>query len=182
MALIKCPECEREISSMAESCPHCGYPIKTTTIKSAVSYNIILENCGYDYIKVIQKLRILLNCSLKEAKDYVDNVPSIIIRNVEYTKATALKNSLESLGARINIVDATGNKYVTEQIELDSTIRCFKCGSSQLSTDSKGFGLGKAAAGGLLLGPIGLLGGVLGSKKVMITCLKCGNKWEAGKD
>ncbi len=28
MALIKCPECGKEISSVAESCPHCGYPIQ----------------------------------------------------------------------------------------------------------------------------------------------------------
>ena len=42
----------------------------------------------------------------------------------------------------------------------------------------KGFGLGKAAAGGLLLGPIGLLGGVIGSGKIIVTCLKCGHKWK----
>lgn len=28
MALIKCPECEREISDKAEKCIHCGYPLK----------------------------------------------------------------------------------------------------------------------------------------------------------
>lgn len=28
MALIKCPECGKEISDVAESCPNCGYPIK----------------------------------------------------------------------------------------------------------------------------------------------------------
>lgn len=28
MALIKCPECGKEISDAAESCPNCGYPIK----------------------------------------------------------------------------------------------------------------------------------------------------------
>jgi len=27
MALIKCPECECQISSNAECCPKCGYPI-----------------------------------------------------------------------------------------------------------------------------------------------------------
>ena len=27
MALIKCPECNREISSVAKFCPHCGYPL-----------------------------------------------------------------------------------------------------------------------------------------------------------
>ena len=28
MALINCPECGKEVSNVAESCPHCGYPIK----------------------------------------------------------------------------------------------------------------------------------------------------------
>jgi uncharacterized membrane protein YvbJ len=27
MALIKCPECENQISDNAETCPNCGYPI-----------------------------------------------------------------------------------------------------------------------------------------------------------
>ena len=27
MALIKCPECGRDVSSSAKSCPQCGYPI-----------------------------------------------------------------------------------------------------------------------------------------------------------
>ena len=39
---------------------------------------------------------------------------------------------------------------------------------------SKGFSVGKAAAGGLLLGPIGLVGGALGKKKKTYYCQKCG--------
>jgi len=27
MALINCPECKKEISDKAESCPHCGFPL-----------------------------------------------------------------------------------------------------------------------------------------------------------
>lgn len=27
MTLIACPECQRQISSSATSCPHCGYPL-----------------------------------------------------------------------------------------------------------------------------------------------------------
>lgn len=39
MALIKCPECSKEISNTAVSCPHCGYginqaPVVTTRKKS----------------------------------------------------------------------------------------------------------------------------------------------------
>ena len=28
MALIECPECKKEISDSAASCPHCGYQLK----------------------------------------------------------------------------------------------------------------------------------------------------------
>ena len=28
MALIKCPECKKEVSDKAEVCPHCGYPLR----------------------------------------------------------------------------------------------------------------------------------------------------------
>ena len=31
MALIKCPECGKEVSSSAPTCPHCGYQLKKTT-------------------------------------------------------------------------------------------------------------------------------------------------------
>mgnify|MGYP001415186902 FL=1 len=30
MALIKCPECGREVSSIAKACPSCGAPIDTS--------------------------------------------------------------------------------------------------------------------------------------------------------
>jgi len=61
-----------------------------------------------------------------------------------------------------------------------SEITCPKCGANQLTANKKGFGLGKAAAGGLLLGPVGLFGGLVGSGKVKITCLRCGHAWMAG--
>ena len=31
MALIKCPECGKEISDKASACPNCGYPINVST-------------------------------------------------------------------------------------------------------------------------------------------------------
>lgn len=54
-------------------------------------------------------------------------------------------------------------------------------GSTQIAAGNKGFGLGKAAVGVVLLGPVGLLGGMLGSKKVMVACLRCGEKWQQVK-
>lgn len=34
MALIRCPECGREISSQARACPACGYPVEPGREKS----------------------------------------------------------------------------------------------------------------------------------------------------
>ena len=36
MALIKCPECGKEISSEAISCPHCGFPIKKKPLEDPI--------------------------------------------------------------------------------------------------------------------------------------------------
>lgn len=44
MALIKCPECKREVSSTAKNCPGCGAPIDTS---------IRCPKCGSTDTKVI---------------------------------------------------------------------------------------------------------------------------------
>lgn len=42
MALIKCPECGKEISDNARSCPHCGNPIRRNReVDSDISFNPI---------------------------------------------------------------------------------------------------------------------------------------------
>ncbi len=62
----------------------------------------------------------------------------------------------------------------------DEGIRCPKCGSSQLTANTKGYGAGKAVVGTIAFGPLGLLGGFIGSKKILITCLRCGHSWTPG--
>lgn len=73
-----------------------------------------------------------------------------------------------------------GESTYTPYVETE--VRCPTCGSTQVTAAKKGFGLGKAAIGGVLLGGVGLLGGFVGSRKVQITCLKCGNTWAAGSN
>jgi DNA-directed RNA polymerase subunit RPC12/RpoP len=58
---------------------------------------------------------------------------------------------------------------------------CPKCNSKELHSEQKGFSGGKALAGALLTGGIGILAGTIGSRDVNVTCLKCGNKFKAGE-
>ena len=56
-------------------------------------------------------------------------------------------------------------------------IMCPRCHSTNVRTGKKGFGLGKAAVGGLILGPVGLLGGFIGQNQIKFTCNSCGSTW-----
>ena len=56
---------------------------------------------------------------------------------------------------------------------------CPKCFSTSVQPFKKGFGIGKAAVGTLLVGPLGLLGGAIGKNKIQMHCLMCGNKYKA---
>lgn len=96
MALIKCPECGKEISDKAAACPNCGNPMN-------------------------------------------------------------------------------------QQAQQEEYVCCPKCGSRELHAEHKGFSGGKALAGALFTGGIGLLAGTIGSRDTQITCLKCGNKFKAGE-
>ena len=65
--------------------------------------------------------------------------------------------------------------------QVEEYLCCPKCGSRELHAEQKGFSGGKALAGALLTGGIGLLAGTIGSKDTQITCLKCGKKFKAGE-
>lgn len=64
---------------------------------------------------------------------------------------------------------------------MEDNIKCPKCGSSQISANKKGFSAGKAVAGAIVAGGIGLAAGGIGSDKVIITCLKCGHQFKPGE-
>lgn len=99
MALIECPECKKQISDNAISCPNCGYQVQ----------------------------------------------------------------------------QRTDNAYEGEYL------CCPKCHSKELHSEHQGFSGGKALAGAVLTGSIGMLTGTIGSKEVRITCLKCGHHFKAGE-
>ena len=64
----------------------------------------------------------------------------------------------------------------------NTEIRCPKCKSTNLHVSQKGFSGGKALAGALTVGALGLLAGTIGSKNIEITCLNCGHKFNPVKE
>ena len=54
MALIKCPECNSQISDQAESCPKCGYELhKKETTSSNVSNNFSTNKINFKYVLIV---------------------------------------------------------------------------------------------------------------------------------
>lgn len=60
-----------------------------------------------------------------------------------------------------------------EEQNANNHVYCPFCGGTNLVTNQKGFGAGKALTGAVLAGGIGLLAGFIGSKDIRITCLQC---------
>ena len=82
----------------------------------------------------------------------------------------------EELAVRTN----TPVSYVNTTPIENSPPACSRCGSTSITADKKGYGAAKGLFGAVVAGPLGLLGGFMGSKKVRITCLNCGHSWIAG--
>lgn len=71
MALIECPECRREISSEAISCPHCGYPLKK--IRDASQNDSVVN------VKIVQeekKKPEYANSEIEQYKKEIDDYKS----------------------------------------------------------------------------------------------------------
>lgn len=77
--------------------------------------------------------------------------------------------------------EAYMQSLVEKQKKAGEPVKCPKCGSTQISADKKGYSVGKAVVGKALVGNVGLAAGAHGSDKVIVTCLKCGHQWKAGK-
>lgn len=132
MALIKCPECGKEISDKSDKCIHCGFPLIETK-------NTICNINGKEYdlsfilefykeqpdgkVKLISNFMKMTNCGLKDAKDVIDK----ILETNEIPKVLILKQQ----------------EQVQESRTADNAIHCPYCNSTNVSKIS---GLSKASS------------------------------------
>lgn len=182
MALIKCPECGREVSDKAKACIHCGFPLEeslcafdSTPIEGSMN---ICPKCGRIYTQVF-------------CPDCGTNMVSIHMTQVEWVKQTNTREKSDKLHRQLcekyvinspvfdkDLYEARLQEEQAERDKMDAyhqaarraeanKPKCPTCGSTnveKISTTSK-------VVGGALFG--------LFSSNVRNTmrCINCGYKW-----
>ena len=67
-------------------------------------FDVILADFGMNKVNVIKTIREITGLGLKEAKDLVDNAPSIVASGVDKEKAEYIKYQLSNAGATVEIL------------------------------------------------------------------------------
>ena len=126
----------------------------------------ILNACGGNKIEAVKQVKELTGLSLSEAKDLVDKQGNVLSKPITVKNTPWPTSKPQSKRERI------------KENKQNGVACCPKCGSTSLSANKKGFGIGKAVVGAALTGGIGLVAGNIGAKKVWVTCLNCGHRWK----
>ena len=66
MALIKCPECGREISDKAKACIHCGYPMEVLTLENNSESNENSVKTNVSISKLLSDLSVVIKSFIEE--------------------------------------------------------------------------------------------------------------------
>ncbi len=84
MALIKCPECNHEVSSIADSCPNCGYPLARAKGDVTIELTKFIEPSGKqsnaDVVISHEGRTLWTGCSGKTATIYVNGPITVDIK------------------------------------------------------------------------------------------------------
>lgn len=168
------------------------HDIKVSEIQSARYTPASFNAAGYLYITDRKKEHVIPfnkknNDLIAELCGYLPSLPEN--QNIPQEGNLSLKDNfmLGYTGQAVNVntqPTAPKEKPLTKhqrikQNKKNGVACCPKCGSTSLSSNKQGFGIGKAVIGaGLVSNPIGLVAGNIHSKKIHVTCLNCGHKWK----
>lgn len=142
MALIKCPECGKEVSDRAPACIHCGFPFSeniSNTKQTPTFFKVILT--GYpkeQKLTLIKGLRLIFNMGLVDAKNVSESLPFELVKGLTKDECEELKKQLESYYGSVEIVADYNSKKHTSKIKQ---VRCPICGSTSISTAKRGYSI-----------------------------------------
>ncbi|MGL5260915.1 MAG: 50S ribosomal protein L7/L12 [Bacteroides sp.] len=67
------------------------------------SFDVVVTSAGSAKLKVVKAVKDVCGLGLKEAKDLVDNVPSVVKEGLAKDEAESLKKELEEAGAEVEL-------------------------------------------------------------------------------
>jgi large subunit ribosomal protein L7/L12 len=96
--------CEEEFGvSAAAAVVAAGPAAGAAAAEEQTEFNLELTEIGAEKIKVIKVVREITGLGLKEAKELVDNAPSIIKESVEKAEGETYQKQLEEVGAKVTL-------------------------------------------------------------------------------
>ena len=123
--------------------------------------------CGYCGAQIVA-IAVQNECIEEVSKEEVD---------LAYYRAS-LTMQQQALQLQQRELEIAKKQAEEQRRQYDALMKCPRCGSTSLSGNKKGYGIGKGIVGAAMFGPVGLVAGNLGAKKVIVTCMKCGHKFK----
>ena len=183
MALITCPECGKEVSDMAKMCPNCGYPINDPTVPDVEHDILVFKGQRYDFKEVMDYIRkntqpgqtpsmpvfrkigelveaTRIKLDVGDRKELVGYLRKF--HHVPDTEFVPSGNPFKYIDDKSNSMNINIHKAFEEE-QKKLIPKCPKCGSTSITTGSRGYSL---------------FTGFLGSGKTVNRCGNCGYKWE----
>ena len=124
MALIKCPECGKDVSDTTSRCIHCGYSLtkprlaeykaeegkeNLTTVSINDGYDVMIVDYVGNKSRVVSSLAHILNCSTSEARAHLESAPAYLFTDVDESDGQAICRLLQNAGIRAGLYDPDGN-------------------------------------------------------------------------
>ena len=150
--VLYCSKCGKENTAGSLFCGYCGNPFTFITSDKKENGKLTKEDVDLAYYKADLQMKHL---SLQIQQQALE----------ESRRQT--EQQMEQL--RI------------QKVQYDAMMKCPRCGSTSLSGNKKGYGIGKGVVGAMVVGPLGLMAGNIGSGKVKVTCMQCGYKFKPKK-
>ena len=161
MALIKCPECGKEISDKSKACIHCGYPLGNI-VYNEIKYKVVLTSVDNRIICTKRIPEVLSEYDdVKQLVRIISDLPKpyTLRSNLTREEADEIQDRLHEFGAHTNILEMNQSFDVIN----DKQLQCPKCNSTQVMIGPRGFSL---------------ITGFIGSNKTVNRCGKCGYTWK----
>ena len=186
MALIKCPECGKEVSDKAQNCIHCGYPLSQIPKDDAPleqkDDTVVCDIFGTDY-DVTKLVKLLNDGKYYQVYDKSREImkklpPKYQVKMFDYMCyyidkydkfPTEITENEANKIPYVSIPDIRNRWRIWEDNPLskkahdNGQLYCPKCGSTSVAVGKRGYSL---------------VTGFIGAGKTVNRCGNCGYKWK----